>query len=373
MDLLTTIDQISTKLDRELTEDELLSIASQCMEDEKDIDISKAESFNNKINKSNKSDKSNNVYDDLFSDIRQYLVAEVKNTSREYAEYHGPTKSWDKTLRQKSLHRVPIDRVLDSTSIYRLRRMITPEATYKYMYLMLDSSNVPDSTPSVGFPSYSNVTIEGDPASVLDQDAAADELSRDSRYKWDFIPRPLFQAGTVNTIGNIGPLIGMRIFPVSIRATRLTTHRYLNTSDAFQNFATNYGSDPWTTGIYTEDYINVNNNFTVLIEEFSSQAYIGKDGRKFHFVLYPSLINPDQVPSNPFLGENFGSTTPSDPYYELLTSGKGNGWFWFRNPVTSFTTLTVTIASPFEIVHKSKIDRLIIPMELIYLDSSEYE
>lgn len=191
-----------------------------------------------------------------------------------------------------------------------IQRMLNPTAQYQYAYVLLDTDN------------------------------AAAELSSDTTFGWRVINYISQQDGTVSTVSNIRDLVGMRIFPVTMQ---------LNTpvGETGKNYVNNVA--------------NINNNFTVLIHEFQAQSFVGRDGRKFHFALFPALMNPQF----PFRGP---AITPTNPYFEFTTSGKANGWFWFRTPITEFSTMTVSIGNPFDLVRPNANNtRTLIPLQLIYL------
>lgn len=189
-----------------------------------------------------------------------------------------------------------------------IQRKLTPSAQYRRAYILLDTDNV-------------------DP-----------NLTSDTQFGWRFMNCPVVQDGTISAVADIRDIVAMRIFPVK---TQLLTP---------------VGE---TGKTYINNVIDLNHNFTILIHEFQSQAYIGKEGRKFHFVLYPQLMNPTITAFRPI--------TPANPYYEYTTSGKGNGWFWFRTPITSINTLTVSMANPFDLVKFDTNVRTLIPIEFTYL------
>lgn len=191
-----------------------------------------------------------------------------------------------------------------------IQRALNPTAQYQYAYVLLDTNN------------------------------AAAELSSDTQFGWRVINYISQQSGTVSTVSNIRDLVGMRIFPIT---TQLITP---------------VGE---TGKVYTNNVANINNNFTVLIHEFQAQSFVGRDGRKFHFALFPALMNLQTV----FFGS---AITPANPYFEFTTSGKANGWFWFRTPITEFSTMTISIGNPFDLVKPGANNtRTLIPLQLIYL------
>jgi len=190
-----------------------------------------------------------------------------------------------------------------------IQRMVNPKAQYQYAYVLLDTNNI------------------------------SPELSGDKYYGWNVINYITQQEGTVSTVSNIRDLVGMRIFPVTMQLVAPVGE---------------------TGKIYTNNVVNVNNNFTILIHEFQAQSYTGRDGRKFHFSLFPYIMNLICDPSLPAI-------TPANPYIEFTTSGKCNGWFWFRKPITEFSTMTISIGNPFDLVKPDLNTRTLIPLQLIYL------
>jgi hypothetical protein len=230
---------------------------------------------------------------------------------------------------------IELTTIFNASELYKLQRLIAPKAQYKRVYVLLDTANT------------------------------APELSSGTKYGWHFANNALLQTGTVNTTGTAGNLVGMHIHP-------MIADLVSNPSHNFAALATSFSLDEGTGigPIYRNDFTNINQTFTILIEEFSSQSFVGRNGRKFHFVLYPFLMNPSSDPDNPSL---LGSWTPTNPYYEFVTSGKGGGWFWFNKPITEFSTLTVSMANPFVEVPIASQTRTLIPLELIYIADREGE
>ncbi len=197
---------------------------------------------------------------------------------------------------------------------WHIQRMVNPKAQYQYAYVLLDTNN------------------------------AAPELTSTTTFGWNVINYISQRSGTVSMVSNIRDLVGMRIFPVTMQ------------------LITPVGEAGKT---YTNNVTNINNNFTILIHEFQAQSFVGREGRKFHFALFPALMNP-QFPAQ---GPSF---TPANPYFEFTTSGKANGWFWFRTPITEFSTMTISIGNPFDLVKPGANNtRTLIPIQLVYLSEKE--
>jgi hypothetical protein len=231
--------------------------------------------------------------------------------------------------------KIELTTLFNSSDLYMLQRLIAPKAQYKHVYVLLDTGN------------------------------AAPELSSGTKYGWNFANNALLQNGVVNTTGTAGNLVGMHIHPMITDLVSNPSHSFATATTGII-LASITGVNP----IYKNDFTNLNQSFTILIEEFSSQAFVGRNGRKFHFMLYPFLMNPTSDPDNPSL---LSAWTPTNPYYEFVTSGKGDGWFWFNEPITEFSTLTVSMANPFIEFSLASQTRTLIPLELIYLADREGE
>jgi hypothetical protein len=190
-----------------------------------------------------------------------------------------------------------------------IQRLVNPKAQYKYAYVLLDTSN------------------------------AAAELSTDTKFGWRVINYRSLQSGTVSTVSNIRDLVGMRIFPFTMVLVAPVGESGKN---------------------YVNNVVNLNNSFNILIHEFAGQSYIGKNGIRFHFDLFPYLMNP--------LWISIYSFVPANPYYEFVTSGRGNGWFWFEKPIVEFSTMTISIRNPFDLVKPNNTTRTLIPLQLVYLN-----
>ncbi len=193
------------------------------------------------------------------------------------------------------------------------QRIFVPRAQYKYVYVLLDTSNA--------------LNVNGD----------------GTIFQWNFVTNANIQPGVVNAIGKVRDLVAVRCYPVKA------------------NYDLTTGLPP---GHYN-NFVNLNNNFTILIQEFAPQSYIGRDGRRFHFALFPVLMNPLYAGAVVY--------SPTDPYYEYVTTGKGNGWFYFRTPIVSFSTLTVSMADPFGLIKLSNTVRTLIPLMFVYLNDTDQE
>lgn len=122
---------------------------------------------------------------------------------------------------------------------------------------------------------------------------------------WQYVNDAVFQQGTVNTKGPVRDLVGMRVYPIR----------------AVQNAE--------FSGIY-------DSNFTLLIEEFVAQSFVSHEKRNFHFMLR-NTINP-QPPG----------VQTTITYQEFTPVN--DGYFWFRKPITTINTLTISLGNPLVLI-----------------------
>jgi hypothetical protein len=117
-----------------------------------------------------------------------------------------------------------------------------------------------------------------------------------AKYQWNYVQNDMnTQQGSVNIIGNVRDIIGLRILPFRI---------------------------PYST---TAD--NAYARISVFIEELSAQSYIAHEGRKFHFMM--------------------NATIDSD-FIILDVANYADSYFWFERPITALSTLTISFGNPIE-------------------------
>lgn len=196
------------------------------------------------------------------------------------------------------------------SSVLHMQRMLLPSTSYKYAYILLDTNN------------------------------ASPELSNGSVFGWNVLNFVSLQKGVVSVIGQLRDIIAMRLYPVT----------------AIFN-----SPIPVPGKIWINNVINLNYNMTILIKEFQAQAYVGHNGIKFHFAMYPQVMNYDHnMIGFPLI--------PTRPYIEYNTISKGDGWFWFKTPITTVSTMTISIGDPFNLLTQSTNRRTLIQLQLIYTD-----
>lgn len=195
---------------------------------------------------------------------------------------------------------------------------------------------------------------------ALNTSAACQEVGRQTVFRWVFSVSGAKADNTINVLGNIRDIVGMRALPMKLTVSAAPSKSY-----AADNASVDI-TEPWGFQ-YKNTFVNRNNAYTVLISEFSSQANMGRDGRKFHFSYFPQLMNPETVSLSNFTLNR----SPASPYYEMLTSGRGNGWFWFKKPITDITGLSISIADPFEFITITNATSVIVPIVFFYLKDVE--
>lgn len=207
-------------------------------------------------------------------DIHELLKQEQQNIDNE--EKFDPTKPQTNAKRNLLASKaINIASIFGIKDKYQLQRSLHPQLQYTKNYIILDSKNRV-------------------PSNNLQQ------------MQWLYLSDATFQQGTVNTKGQVRDLIGIRMYPLR----------------AAQNFG--------ISGAYNPTY-------TLLIEEFKAQSFIGHQGRNFHFMLRQTP-NPTTPP-----------TAPAVAQQELMPMN--DGYFWFRKPFTTINTLTISLANPLVVIN----------------------
>jgi hypothetical protein len=172
-----------------------------------------------------------------------------------------------------------VSQILGLSDPVAIQMLFNPLAAYKWNYILMDSK-----------------------ARLTNTDGTTEQ-------SWDFL-----NDSAVNTIGAVNSLGGVK----SVTAITIDKIR-----------------------IPYEDVIILNgyNRVTLLIKEFSGQAFIGQEGRKFHFI---------------FNATTDGNMIELEP---LNFNGQEAGIFEFAKPITQIDKLTLTWGNPLEIITFDK-DRI---------------
>lgn len=159
--------------------------------------------------------------------------------------------------------------VLGKTDDLSFQQMINPRAAYRKNYIYLDSRY---------------------------RDTSADSLTS---MRWNFLGNtPSSSVGGVSSLGDVQQLVA-----ISTGSIRL----------------------PYQDSMLTNSYKRI----SMLVNEWSGQAFIGQEGRKFHFLFKTSID---------------GNMVECDPHNARQAS------FEFAKPITQLDTITVSFAAPLEII-----------------------
>ena len=228
--------------------------------------------------------------------IQDYLQESINTlVETENDQYVSSVIDDNKTKPTKiNLSQTTIDSFLGIKDLYTLQMLFNPESLYTHHYIVLDS----------------NYRI------------TAQESATTTVFKWNYARTKNITTGFCNSASDIRDIIGMRMYQPRV---------------------------PYVVAMDTSA-----KRVSVLIAEFSAQAFIGENGRRFHFLFRP----------------NYSTATTS---VELSTEDYNDGIFNFRKPISSFDTLSISFGDPLVLVSftTSSFDRFIIPIEFICYKSDK--
>lgn len=135
---------------------------------------------------------------------------------------------------------------------------------------------------------------------ILDTDNKP-TINLDGSLTWYVSNSKNFQEGYVYLGENIKNIVGIRLSPTRWEKT----------------------PEPYNTGNLLR--------YTILIDELSGQSFISGD-KNFHFMLSASGLSDIDT---------------SSAYYYLDLMPANKGYYWFNNPITELTKLTLSFGSPF--------------------------
>jgi len=179
---------------------------------------------------------------------------------------------------QQTIKDIEINSFLGIDNLSTLQLLFNPEALYVHYYVVLDTDY--------------RLTDEESGSTI-------------SQFKWNYSSTQNLETGFCNSVGRIRDVIGIRMYQPRVY--------YLSEMD--------------TTA----------KRVSVLIEEFKHQAFIGENGRRFHFLFRPNLSPISQ--------------SPPETQIELTTEDYNDGIYSFRKPITTFDTLTISFGDPLTILN----------------------
>jgi len=173
---------------------------------------------------------------------------------------------------------VEINSVLGVNDISTLKFMFNPSSLYEHYYVVLDTD--------YRAKDYDNSTTI-------------------NKFRWYYAETQNLRTGFANSVGKVHDIIGIRMYQPRVH--------YLTAMD------------------------NSAKRISLLIEEFSHQAFIGENGRRFHFLFRP-VLSPIEL-------------VPTETQIELTTEDYNDGIFHFRNPITTIDTLTISFGDPLTLLN----------------------
>ena len=243
-------------------------------------------------------------------------VREIRKEIRKLEQQKKITTDDIAKIIQRARNKAPgISERVNITSVYGienkndLRRDINPSANYKEAFLLFDS-DFKDPSRSTG-----------------------------STFAWNVSNVQVQQTGTIPTVASLRNIVGMRLYPFT-----MTLIPPIQSRDK----------------VILSPNVMGNYNYSIYIEEFKSQAIYGRGGRNYHFITFPYILNVG------YFDKLDEPVTPPNPYVEFVTSGKGNGWFWFQKPIVEFSTITINFGNPWDLITIPTTTRIILPIKFIY-------
>jgi hypothetical protein len=170
------------------------------------------------------------------------------------------------------------------------KMLFNPESMHTYQYLLMDT-NFRDTTTEI-------------PTDI-------------TSFRWKYAPTQFIGQGFCNSVGVIQNIIAIKLYQLRI---------------------------PYLATMNTDA-----KRVSVLIEEFAAQAFIGENGRRFHFMTRPNFIT--------------GQTD-----IELSTEDYNDNIFHFRKPIKTLDSITVSFGNPLTLLRFSTpFNRFFIALEFICL------
>ncbi len=229
---------------------------------------------------------------DIKETLKDIIGSASETTSDKYvSSLVQPSAAMQET--KEVVADMQINSFLGIDNLTTLQLLFNPESLYVHFYVVLDSN-------------YRIIAEEG--TSV-------------TRFSWNYTESQNIENGFCNSVGRVRDVIGMRMYQPRV---------------------------PYVVAMDT-----TSKRVSVLVEELKAQAFIGENGRRFHF-----LFRPDYATSGTSI--------------ELSTEDFNDGIFSFRKPITTFDSLSITFGDPLNLIAIPKpFDRFMIPIEFVCLRSDK--
>ncbi len=159
---------------------------------------------------------------------------------------------------------------------------------------------------------------------VLDsnyRDTANEDSKNITSFTWNYSGDQNLTGNSATTVGTIRDVVGMRMYQPRV---------------------------PYVAAMDT-----LSKRVSVLVKELQAQAVITSTGVRYHFLLRPIY--------------EFGQTS-----IELTTEDYDDGRFYFKQPITTMNSFTISFADPINpITFSTPFDRFIIAIEFVCLKSDK--
>ncbi len=282
---LHLLNKISNDLNKNLTYDDIENIITNV---ENNIPKPQLHNDNKKSNNKGNNKKSNDNYE-------QYDPKELMKLDIGVAEEDGQQKNTNHRTQNTN---VDIENIMELSTQDDLIKLINPSAGYASRILVLDS---------------------------LYQD---DTMNGSGKIAWDIIPsrdlNNMNQSGTIggNTLSGANSteplknIVGIRLMPFRLLMV-----------DINNSYNYRYNTDPLFL-------------WTILIEELDIQSIIGPTGRKYHFMAAVEELTNQITLKN-------GRSSSYAKFWEMTTHNYNQGYYWFRQPITELTRMTLSFGCPW--------------------------
>lgn len=241
-----------------------------------------------------------NISNSNLSQLSNILSKKYKNNKESIEDKSVPIPTSTSVSTSESKSDIPIITdtevnivdVFSNPNLYKIQKIFSPSSSYSKDYIVLDTIN------------------------------CSEILSNGSRFRWGYSPTQNIQSGIVNSYSHIKNIVSMKIYqpnfpPLPVQST-------------YNSIAL----------------------ISMLIEEFSAQAFIASGSRKYHYLMRLAA-NTSFVPASSV---------------EAQIEDYGDGIFNFKKPITTFDTITISFGTPIEpLFFPSDDNRIMFAIEFTYL------
>jgi hypothetical protein len=243
------------------------------------------------------------------------LAADKQELKELQEEALGPSP----TVNRVEETQIAIKDFMGINDLTTLQLALNPESVMKHFYITLDTDNMlPPQTRNIG------------------------GVEKFSVFSWNYAPTRNYTPGFANSAGEIRDIVAMRLYQPAVH--------------------------------YLPEMNNASKRVSILFQEFSNQAYIGENNKRFHFALRPVV--------DPFTAFNVSLRyTDLDNVEQLLPTGLtelntedfNDNIYHFYQPITEINKISIEFGDPFEILWfpLQTLKRFVIAVEFTCLNSDK--